>query len=772
MKLSSIRHLHTAHAPRRLWTLLTGVAFALGLGAIGWSLLALWQTRCLPGLSAQPSRPCAPLEHFVATFVALGFWVSALFLWHTRQHPTGYLFFLVVAGALATGSLTNWPNTGRDMAGRLFYVLLAWAGPLAFAFHLTLLDRALADRARPVRVALGAVAAVASLPALIWPWATLQGFAWFDPWRALVRFSFAFAFLLAALALIRGQRGDVSVAGRRRMRVITVGALCAFAPFLLLSMIPQTLGGSVYVPYAVTFPWLLLNPLADGYALFRRQLVRVEMAVGHGVRAYLLVILTLSAYLVSAALFEKWGVTPDRLWPLPAALLSVGLLLALAPLQTALQRLTVWMLYGAEVDYLGVVERIAHALSLTLDRARLEALLLDDLADALRLYGAALWLGGQGDTLSLAATRGSALLDAPPSSLPPGRLTAYLAALRRPAPHAAVTHALTGTGLAQAEQALVAASGVAWWLPLVSNGALQGLLLLGPKQGDDFFTAQDERVLATLAGPAGIAAHNARLAEQVAAGRAELAQAHRQALAAHERERQRLAHEVHDGAVQSLLALGYQLSQTQRRLNETGHLVNPPRPLGEGQGEGPPLASSLEAIRQGVLDVVQQLRALIRDLRPAGLDELGLSAALEGYVERLEAQGGEAMPLIELDLADDLPSLPNPVALCLFRAGQEALRNALKHADAQRITLHLGYDPAAVTLSVSDDGRGFRVPERLTELAQAGHFGLVGIGERAAWLGGQLVVRSVPGAGAEVAVTLPLKGGGEYEPDHSGSPGG
>ncbi len=154
--------------------------------------------------------------------------------------------------------------------------------------------------------------------------------------------------------------------------------------------------------------------------------------------------------------------------------------------------------------------------------------------------------------------------------------------------------------------------------------------------------------------------------------------------------------------------------------------------------------------------MVSQLRSLIGELRPAGLEELGLTIALEGYIARLTREGGPAMPQIELDLDEIDTTLPQPIALCLFRASQEVLRNSLKHANAQRIAIKLRLFADRVVLDATDDGSGFRVPARLSELALADHFGLVGIAERVAAAGGQCTIRSRPAHGTRITVRIPL----------------
>jgi signal transduction histidine kinase len=224
---------------------------------------------------------------------------------------------------------------------------------------------------------------------------------------------------------------------------------------------------------------------------------------------------------------------------------------------------------------------------------------------------------------------------------------------------------------------------------------------------------------------------------------AELADARRRLAESREADRLFLARELHDSALQQLIGISYQLAQARRNARD------PHWPVAQRLAE-------LTASQRAVLDVVQQLRQLIGELRPAGLDEFGLPTALAGYVAHLQRASSAPLPAITLDLPESGITLPRMVALCLFRVAQEALRNALKHAQARTITLsfrHLGNE---VLLSVRDDGRGFALPAHLSELARADHFGLIGIAERVAEVGGHLTIDTQLGMGTTLTIHLPL----------------
>jgi len=207
-------------------------------------------------------------------------------------------------------------------------------------------------------------------------------------------------------------------------------------------------------------------------------------------------------------------------------------------------------------------------------------------------------------------------------------------------------------------------------------------------------------------------------------------EARRRLAASREAERLRLARELHDGPMQDLIAARYQLTAPGRRPDTV-------------------------AIAERLLDVVTNLRGLMAELRPAGLDDFGLPTALEEYAARLTRDAAPDSPAILLDLDPMGTRLAPPVAACLFRVAQEALRNALRHARARQIQVTLRLSPQEATLHVEDNGCGFVVPPRLATLGQGQHFGLVGLTERVAWVDGRLDIRSTPDRGTTITAHVP-----------------
>ncbi len=569
------------------------------------------------------------------------------------------------------------------------------------------------------------------------------------------------AFVLGALWLARDYQQRASLAAQRRIRLVAFATLFAFAPLFLLSLLPDTLHAPVYVPYELTFPWLLLSPLAYEYAHFRHRLDRTEAALSRMLVRYLTAVLLVGSFIVAIWILDVlgihryWGMDEGRQWLLVGGLVSVGAAFLVAPLQMVLQSLVNWVLYGHEISDAGLLDRLSASLVHTLDRQTLRHLLVEDLPSAMRFSEVALFVKDEDQILSLLGTTGFGLPEAysggcrmPSCSL----LASYLEKAAGPVSGDQLWRALASQQLQPEEQALLSLADTGLWLPLVSDGVLQGLLLIGVRQGDAFFTAEDRRILSMVARQAGIAAHNLWLLESVRSKQQELTRMHRHLLIGHERERLRLARELHDSAIQQLLGVSRLLESMKGKSRDrrSSRIISV-----EGL--------TLEDLRQETLKVVRQLRELSGELRPAWLRELGLTAALRGEIERRRGVDHVEMPHVELDLDESGTALPEPVAICLFRVAQEALRNTTQHAQAHQIALRLRMQPDAAVLQVRDDGRGFRVPAYLSELTQDGHFGLAGMVEQVEWLGGSLIVHSQPGEGTEVIARVPLSSPEERE---------
>ncbi len=223
---------------------------------------------------------------------------------------------------------------------------------------------------------------------------------------------------------------------------------------------------------------------------------------------------------------------------------------------------------------------------------------------------------------------------------------------------------------------------------------------------------------------------------------ASLIAAQRRLVESREMERLRLARDLHDSVLQQLLDINLHLAETREHAGVRQEVAIP--------------ISTVKAMQQKVREITAQMRGLLRDLRPPGLEEFGLIAALEGYIGQLRRGRWHNVPEIVLDVVGEDMALPLPVSLPLFRATQEALRNVLEHAHAQHIMLAVHCSSQDVILTIRDDGVGFLVPSQLRELIHNDHFGLIGIAERTMLAGGELTVTSERGVGTELVIHIPL----------------
>jgi signal transduction histidine kinase len=218
-------------------------------------------------------------------------------------------------------------------------------------------------------------------------------------------------------------------------------------------------------------------------------------------------------------------------------------------------------------------------------------------------------------------------------------------------------------------------------------------------------------------------------------------------LQAAEDERTRIAHDLHDGPVQQLAVLNYDVYRARKRI---GDLLG--RIAQDGLMEDLQRADEvLEGVEKGLGEETRVLRHLMSALRPPVLDNRGFAEALSEHAQRFEQEHGIAVD-IGLGLEDRLsPELET----ILYRIMQESLTNVAKHAKAHRVSVSVDQlDETTVRLRVRDDGVGFDTSHS-AQLLREGHFGLAGMRERASLVGGSLEVGSIPGHGTTVEVRLP-----------------
>ncbi len=204
----------------------------------------------------------------------------------------------------------------------------------------------------------------------------------------------------------------------------------------------------------------------------------------------------------------------------------------------------------------------------------------------------------------------------------------------------------------------------------------------------------------------------------------------RHAIAAREEERRRMAYELHDGPLQSLVLLSRKLDALDEDADDE---------------------DVLEDARVIIDETAAELRRLSRALRPPILDDLGLVAALRSEASALARRSGMQ---VRFAVIGQGRALPQDAELLLLRVAQESLHNAERHSAAGSVDVSLAYEPDGTALTIADDGRGIGTVPSATTLLAGGKLGILGIQERVRLARGSLDIGARPGGGTRVSVRV------------------
>lgn len=201
-----------------------------------------------------------------------------------------------------------------------------------------------------------------------------------------------------------------------------------------------------------------------------------------------------------------------------------------------------------------------------------------------------------------------------------------------------------------------------------------------------------------------------------------------------EMERLRLAQDLHDVPLQELYAVIYELEQVRVASDEGTSLV-----IGQVIGN--------------IQKTLNSLRVTASELRPPALSRFGLEKAVRSYIHDFS----ESNPNMQITavLAHDGQTLPEDVRLILFRVVQESLANVLRHSGAAEVRVVFNFDAEEARIEITDNGKGFEVPDNWLEMVRAGHYGLAGMAERVESAGGVFQIESAPGQSTTVRAVLP-----------------
>ena len=550
----------------------------------------------------------------------------------------------------------------------------------------------------------------------------------YESGRSLGSLVIALLALLGMIALVLNYLRASESGARYQLRFVVAGTILSVTPLLVLNMVPAILGHNYLVPPTVSVLPTVLIPLSFAYAILRYQLLGVGRAVQRGLVYLTIWAVLLASYLIASVWLSAVAVGPLLTWRfyLFQALFLAAVALLLPKAQDIIRDLIDRAFFKDVYDYERTLQTLTTELAAIRNAGELSRHAVTRLAEIMNLTYVLMLVRQPNGELEIIAS----------TALCPEQDKERIRAL-------AETESLAG---AQAPQQLrTGANSKTLFIPLRSGSLLTGFLCLGPKANGSDLSQRDHALLQTVAAPLSLGLVNVRLLhslqenlrqmeitnEEVAESRRQLQELNRRLLHAQEEERGKVASDIHDEPLQTVLLL-------ERQMGNCPHV--PP-------GDRCPCRMTAE-------DAAKSLRRVCANLRPSLLDDLGLGPALEWLVNEAERADSLSAHFLNQDQLEE--RLAPEVEAAFFRVAQEAINNCLRHAKASQLVVRLWRDHDVVLLSVRDNGTGFRLPKNNAVLIAANHLGLIGMQERMAQIGGHLDILTAAGQGTEVLARLQL----------------
>jgi two-component system NarL family sensor kinase len=525
-------------------------------------------------------------------------------------------------------------------AGATFIAyMLLWAGGLHFALVFPRPAPALATRRWVIPAVYVGIYGLYFVLLVVARLVLPDGLSWIG---ATATAQFAIVLPVIALIAVAGRRAwrRGTTEERRIMRWFGLTAMVSLVATVLIGFLPELLFGRALVPWSVLILFGLPIPFALAAAVLRDRAFDIELVVDRSLVYGGLTLAIVGSYailvtLLGSVLREQGGFA--------ASLLSTGIVAILAlPLRDTLQRAVSRLMYGDRDDPYRALARLGHRLESTIEPERIPTVIVDSIAEALRLPYVVLEVGPSGSA-ELAAVSG------------------------RPVPDPVE-------------------------IPLVYGGEPVGRLLLGPRSGDQGFSKADQRLLDDLARGAGAAVHATRLTLDLLRSRERL-------VTAREEERRRLRRDLHDGLGPALAAMALR-AETAGELLEADP-TSARAHLDELRAEAHRALADIRRLvyelRPPALDELGLVGAIRQQ---AARQSSPRATLLDGH----DVAGRPGLA-VEVEAPADMPLLPAAVEVAAYRIAVEALTNAARHAGASRCSIRLATGPG-LTIEIVDDGCG------------------------------------------------------------------
>jgi signal transduction histidine kinase len=504
---------------------------------------------------------------------------------------------------------------------------------------------------------------------------------------------------------------------RSQLRILLLFSSVAILPGLLLTIVPTVLFGVPLMPWFLFNSLLTLVPAGYGFIIYRRNYLGLDLFATQTVTLLLIGLAVMTLYALVLHALQRQGVMQGA-GSLPNYLALFAGMVAI-PLVGKLCRPAVQaLIYGPHRPYQETLSRFVSALS---SDPQVETLgqVLDQMMAVLQVRRAALMLADNHDQLICVQRRRV-------ETISPMPLAA--ASLQTAGPAVRSSYQAVG------EPTLLARHPWAELLFFLSVGERPvALLLLGPPIPTGYFNFQQVDFVRQAGQVMAVAAEAIRLFESAR-------EMSRRLMQVRDRERTRLARDIHDDPIQQMSLVINALSRLQNRLHSLQ----------------PEASAELLVRKESLQHICAQMRDICAGLRSPMLDQ-GIQWAIAEGLQQF-ASDTQLKVIATIRVADDLP-ISDRVATAVQQICAEALNNVRRHAEATAVHVSLFCQDDHLVLTVADDGKGMPCHAgSVPSLVRARHFGIAGMHERASLVGGELVIGGSPMGGAMITAKVPLVG--------------
>jgi len=652
---------------------------------------------------------------FVTIFLAISFWLmgAAMCLFSPANDVRSRLLglgFLLAGMTAIVGLASGWNSFWG--ANTLGIILRVWLGPVYVAAHFSFPTSSLPKYRKIIINGFVLIASVLTILVLVSTWMSSPGMLTVSgeagsiamDLRRVAQIFFIISLLVGISLLVYNRVNSKDAEVRRQTNVVLWGNVLGFSPYLIFVVLPYTFLGVLLTAGLTSLVFLVLVPLSYIYIIYQRKLLRVDFVINRFVVLFVLALLVLILSILILGMLSLVFSLPPGV-PFLGGLVAVLIVLPSATLQRNVQVRVNRVLYGNHYDFSTVTAGFSSRLAVTLDRNTLNELLTRDLTSQMGIQQAALFLA-DGENLALQPTQGH------PVMIPmEDAVSRFLLDVRTPVRSQYLWRAVPESS----QKPWQAYDWGELFVPMVFEGQLHGILILGERVSADVYSDTDVQIIATIAYQGALAFENILLVET-------LRGLTRRLVRADEDQRRKIARDLHDGVLQDLFFIRQQLLRDQVEI--AGHLEN----------------------------IIDQLRRTIKTQRTVLLDQ-GLELALESLVVDMQSLARDRSQIVWNNAVDRNLNLTDEQATSIYRIVQEAISNAIKHAQAEYIRVRIE-NPTNDVLIVSVEDNGVGIKE--TEGGAAGdlHYGLVGMKERALMIGADLNVESDVGEGTMVTLEL------------------